>query len=269
MPSRRLPASCCARPIASSTAAISSRRCRPTSTARAITSISKLARSPCPAAPVPCGQARGEPRDRRLGHRPAAARVPARRRLRRRTRVPVEELFPVRHHKCRNGHGPHHRGARRNDRRCRGLSRPHRVRSLQARRNAAQAARCRASDGVGMARKDRTARRHRRHVRLVLRATRKSTMPCAALPSPKTRKAADERARRHRLSRSFRSSPSASTPEKTIRRTIDSVLGQTYPNIEYLVVDGASTDGTLAIPAQLRGAPEFHRPSPIAACTTR
>jgi glycosyltransferase involved in cell wall biosynthesis len=31
---------------------------------------------------------------------------------------------------------------------------------------------------------------------------------------------------------------------KTIRETIESVLGQDYPNIEYVVVDGASTDGT-------------------------
>jgi glycosyltransferase involved in cell wall biosynthesis len=33
----------------------------------------------------------------------------------------------------------------------------------------------------------------------------------------------------------------------TIRDTLDSVLAQTHPHIEYLVIDGASTDGTLDI----------------------
>lgn len=34
---------------------------------------------------------------------------------------------------------------------------------------------------------------------------------------------------------------------KTIERTIDSIVAQTHPDIEYIVIDGASTDGTVDV----------------------
>lgn len=41
--------------------------------------------------------------------------------------------------------------------------------------------------------------------------------------------------------------------EKTIAQAIESVLSQDYPNIEYIVVDGASKDNTLAIIKRYKG----------------
>ncbi|ODV54865.1 glycosyltransferase family 2 protein [Lysinibacillus fusiformis] len=40
--------------------------------------------------------------------------------------------------------------------------------------------------------------------------------------------------------------------ENTIEQTIQSVLGQTYKNIEYIIIDGASTDGTMEIVEKYR-----------------
>src|SRR6185295_5815973 len=43
-----------------------------------------------------------------------------------------------------------------------------------------------------------------------------------------------------------------------IRQTIESVLAQDYPNIEYLVIDGDSSDETVAILREYERDPRFH-----------
>lgn len=43
--------------------------------------------------------------------------------------------------------------------------------------------------------------------------------------------------------------------EATIARTIESIIAQTYQNIEYIIIDGASKDGTVAVAESYR--PQF------------
>ena len=38
--------------------------------------------------------------------------------------------------------------------------------------------------------------------------------------------------------------------EKTIEKTIKSIVSQAYKHIEYIIIDGASTDGTLNVPSK-------------------
>jgi glycosyltransferase involved in cell wall biosynthesis len=45
---------------------------------------------------------------------------------------------------------------------------------------------------------------------------------------------------------------------KTIQRTIDSICAQDYPHIEHIVMDGASTDGTLAVLAANEGSLQWY-----------
>ena len=40
--------------------------------------------------------------------------------------------------------------------------------------------------------------------------------------------------------------------EAVLQRTLDSVLSQSYPYVEHLIIDGASKDGTLALAEQYR-----------------
>lgn len=51
---------------------------------------------------------------------------------------------------------------------------------------------------------------------------------------------------------------------KTIEQTIQSVLGQTYDNIEYIIVDAASSDGTLDLIGKYEGAIDYFVSEPDA-----
>jgi glycosyltransferase involved in cell wall biosynthesis len=49
-----------------------------------------------------------------------------------------------------------------------------------------------------------------------------------------------------------------------VERTIDAILSQTYPNIEYIVVDGASTDGTVDLLRRREGEIDYWMSEPDA-----
>jgi glycosyltransferase involved in cell wall biosynthesis len=56
---------------------------------------------------------------------------------------------------------------------------------------------------------------------------------------------------------------------ETIADTIESVAAQTHPRIEHIVVDGASTDGTLEVLHRFRGTLSKFVPNPTRASTPR
>ena len=107
--SRRSPASSSARPTATSTAATSSRRCRPTSTGPTTTSTSTSSHVlPALIRKFHDAKVDGVDVGRDLGHRQPAPRVPPRRRPRRRVPVPHGALRRRHAHQRRHRRGPHH-----------------------------------------------------------------------------------------------------------------------------------------------------------------
>ena len=56
--------------------------------------------------------------------------------------------------------------------------------------------------------------------------------------------------------------------ENVLQRTLDSVLAQTYPDVEHLIIDGASTDSTLQMAHNYKAlndnpSPLTSHPSPL------